>query len=45
MNLYFDVGLPKGYDSVIEGKTFTLEPKMLSVTPNAGSQGSSIIIA
>jgi len=45
INLYFDVGLPQGYDTVIEGKTFTLGPKMTSITSNAGSLGGSIIIA
>jgi len=45
MALYFDVGLPKGYDTVIEGKNFTLSPKLVSVSPNAGSTGGSLIIA
>jgi hypothetical protein len=45
INLYFDVGLPKGYNTVIQGKTLTLEPKLVSVSPNEGSVGGSLIIA
>lgn len=45
MNVYFDVGLPKGYDTVVVGKTFTLSPKLVSVSPNAGSIGGSLLVA
>lgn len=45
MNVYFDVGLPRGYADVIQGKTFTLEPRLISVTPNVGSVGGTVITA
>ena len=45
INVYFDVGLPRGYDTVIQGKTLTLEPRLISVTPNVGSVGGSVIRA
>jgi len=45
MQVYFDVGLPKGYNTVIMGKSFTLTPKLVSVSPNVGSVGGSLLIA
>lgn len=45
INVYFDVGFPKGHDTVIAGKTFTLEPKLTSISPNTGSLGGSLLIA
>jgi len=45
MNVYFDVGLPKGYDTVVKGKTLTLSPKLVSVNPNYGSVGGALIVA
>lgn len=39
------MGLPEGYDTVIEGKSFNLGPKLISITPNVGSIGGSKIIA
>lgn len=45
MNVYFDVGLPKGFDTVVRTKTFDLEPRLISVTPNVGSIGGSVLVA
>ena len=45
MMVYFDVGLPEGYNTVIVGKTFTLEPRLVSVSPNVGSVGGSVLMA
>jgi len=45
INVYFDIGLPKGFNTVIHGKTFHLEPKMTSISPNTGSVGGSLLIA
>ena len=44
MDLYFDVGYPEGHKELVEGKTFTLEPKLISISPNKGSIGGSLII-
>jgi len=30
MNVYFDVGLPKGFDTVVRGKSFELSPRLIS---------------
>jgi len=45
INVYFDVGLPKGYNTVIRGQNLTLSPKLVSVSPNSGSLGGSVITA
>lgn len=45
MNVYFDVGLPKGFDTVVRGKSFELSPRLISVTPNVGSIGGSVLVA
>lgn len=45
INVYFDVGLPKGHDTVIKGQNLTLSPKLVSVSPNEGSVGGSLITA
>lgn len=45
MNVYFDVGLPAGYADVIQTKSFTLEPKLVSISPNVGSVGGSVLRA
>ena len=45
MMVYFDVGLPEGYNTVIVGKSFTLEPRLISVSPNVGSVGGSLLMA
>lgn len=45
MKLYFDVGFPAGHDTVIEGKNISLSPKLVSLTPNVGSAGGTIIVA
>lgn len=45
INLFFDVGFPAGYDTVIKGKNLTLSPRLVSVSPNAGSIGGSLLIA
>ena len=42
-DLFFDVGVPKGA-SVVK-TTVTLDPKLVGVTPSAGSVGGSLIIA
>jgi hypothetical protein len=43
LNLFFPVGIPKGHDLVRAG--FTLVPKLMSLSPNAGSPGSTLITA
>lgn len=43
LNLFFPVGLPKGHDLVRAG--FTLEPRFVSMTPNEGTPGSTLIQA
>jgi len=43
MNLYFPVGLPKGHDIIKAGVTLT--PKLVSLTPNAGSISGTMINA
>ena len=45
MNVYFDVGTPAGHDTVVDGKLFALTPKLVSVSPNTGSIGGSLLIA
>lgn len=45
MKLYFDIGLPEGHDTVIDGKEFTLMPMISGVSPNSGSIGGSLIVA
>lgn len=44
MNVYFDVGYPAGYD-LVQNQTFTLSPKLLSISPNVGSVGGSLLVA
>lgn len=44
VNVYFDVGLPKGHNTVVQGRTWNLEPKVTSISPNAGSVGGSLLI-
>jgi hypothetical protein len=39
------VGIPKGHDTVIVGKEFKITPKFLSISPNEGSIGGSVLIA
>ena len=41
IELYFHEGLPKGYNTVIEGATLNLSPKVYKVTPNTGSAGGT----
>jgi hypothetical protein len=43
LNLFFPVGLPAGHEVVRAG--FTLEPKLVSLTPNAGTVASTLITA
>jgi hypothetical protein len=43
MELYFTEGLPKGYNTVIEGATLSLSAKVYKVTPNTGSAGGTKI--
>jgi hypothetical protein len=43
INLYFPAGLPNGHELVRAG--ITLEPRLMSVTPNAGTPGSTLIEA
>ena len=45
LKLYFDVGLPEGHDTVIDGTEFTLMPMISGVSPNSGSIGGSLIVA
>jgi hypothetical protein len=42
-NLYFPVGIPAGHDLIRAG--FTLEPRLVMVSPNAGTTGSTLITA
>lgn len=44
MNIYFDVGFPAGYD-LVQNYTFILSPKLISVSPNVGSDGGSLLVA
>jgi len=43
MKMYFDVGVPYGRDIV--SASLTLEPKLVSVSPNVGSAGGTLITA
>jgi hypothetical protein len=43
LNLFFPVGIPEGHDLVRAG--FTLEPKLMMVTPNSGSNGGTLVQA
>lgn len=47
INLYFDVGTPKGHDIVkdVDISRVTLNPKLTKVTPNKGSMGGTLITA
>ena len=45
MILYFDVGTPKGHDTIIANATFELLPKLISLSIQEGSIGGSIIKA
>lgn len=45
MKLYFDVGTPKGHDTVIDGNYLVLEPKLVSLSISEGSAGGSLIKA
>ena len=45
MKLYFDVGTPKGHDTVIDGKVIELVPKLVSLSIQSGSLGGSLIHA
>jgi hypothetical protein len=45
MNLYFEVGNPEGFKTVIQNKTLTLSPKLGVFSPNIGSVGGTIIRA
>lgn len=43
VNLFFPVGLPKGHDLIKAG--VTLEPKLMSISPNVGTVASTLITA
>ena len=45
MRLYFDVGTPKGHDTVIDDKVIELIPKLISLSIQKGSLGGSLIHA
>lgn len=45
MKLYFDVGTPKNHSDVFDGKSFELEPKLISLSIQRGSIGGSLIHA
>lgn len=45
MKIYFDVGTPIGHDTVVDGKSFVLSPKLVSLSPNVGSVGGSVLVA
>lgn len=45
MKLYFDIGTPKGHDTVIDGKEIELVPKLVSLSIQKGSLGGSLIHA
>ena len=45
MNLYFDVGFPKGYTTIIKGQNLTLTPKLVDISANMGSMEGTIIKA
>jgi hypothetical protein len=41
LNLFFPIGIPEGHDLVRAG--ITLEPKLMSITPNVGTPGSTLV--
>jgi len=43
MKLYFAVGLPANHAVIAAG--ITLTPKLMSITPNEGGEGSALIEA
>jgi len=43
VNLFFPIGLPAGHDIIKAGVTLT--PKLISLTPNAGTPGGTLITA
>jgi hypothetical protein len=45
INIYFDVGFPTNFDSIVRARNLTLSPRLVSVSPNAGSIGGSLLIA
>lgn len=45
INIYFDLGFPKGYDTVVRARNLTLSPRLVSVSPNTGSTGGSLLTA
>ena len=45
MKLYFDVGTPKGHDTVLDGVVLELVPKLISLSIQKGSPGGSLIHA
>jgi hypothetical protein len=43
VNLFFPAGIPKGHEFIRAG--ITVSPKLLQISPNAGTPGSSLITA
>ena len=45
MALYFDVGTPKGFSTIIKGQNLTLTPKLVDISATNGSTEGTIIKA
>jgi len=45
MKVYFDVGTPKNHNTIVDGATFELEPRLVSLSIQVGSRGGSLIEA
>jgi hypothetical protein len=45
MKVYFDVGTPAGHDTIIDGASLELQPKLISLSIQEGSAGGSLIQA
>lgn len=43
MNLYFPIGTPANHQIVTQN--YSIVPKLVSITPNNGSIGGSVIVA
>lgn len=45
MKLYFDVGVPKGHDKIIDSADLKVEPIVTKISPNKGSVGGTLLTA
>jgi len=43
MNLYFPIGTPSGHSIITQ--TYSITPRLVSITPNNGSIAGSVIVA